>query len=66
MTEDQSVFCRRQIYYDQRGAEALIYGSDKKVINKEEGKKEFTISEDEILRYNLIVKCSLFFIVYLL
>lgn len=52
MTEDLSVFCRRQIYYDQRGAEALIYGSDKKVINKEEGKKEFTISEDEILRYN--------------
>lgn len=53
MTEDQSVVGRKQIYYDQRGGEALIDSdSDKEVINEEEEKKEVTICEDEILRYN--------------
>lgn len=55
MTEDQSVVGRKQIYYDQRGGEALIDSdSDKEVINEEEEKKEFTICEDEILRENVL------------
>lgn len=61
MTEDQSVVGRKQIYYDQRGGEYLIYSdSDKEVINEEE-KIDFTISEDEILRYSLTFNCSLFY-----
>ncbi|KAL1824293.1 hypothetical protein ACET3Z_011071 [Daucus carota] len=51
MTEDQSVFGRRRIYYDQSGGEALIASdSDEEVVDEFEEKKEFKDSEDYILR----------------
>ncbi|XP_071915406.1 histone-lysine N-methyltransferase CLF isoform X2 [Coffea arabica] len=51
MTEDQSVVGRRRIYYDQNGGEALICSdSEEDAIEEEDEKKEFTESEDYILR----------------
>lgn len=51
MTEDQSVVGRRRIYYDQNGGEALICSdSEEDAIDEEDEKKEFTESEDYILR----------------
>lgn len=51
MTEDQSVVGRRRIYYDQNGGEALICSdSEEDAVEDEEEKKEFTESEDYILR----------------
>ncbi|CAI9110192.1 OLC1v1010172C2 [Oldenlandia corymbosa var. corymbosa] len=51
MTEDQSVVGRRRIYYDQNGGEALICSDSEEDNNEEEDeKKEFTESEDYILR----------------
>ncbi|KAL3526794.1 hypothetical protein ACH5RR_011450 [Cinchona calisaya] len=51
MTEDQSVVGRRRIYYDQNGGEALICSdSEEDAIDEEDEKKEFTESEDYIMR----------------
>lgn len=51
MTEDQSVVGRRRIYYDQNGGEALICSdSEEDAVDEEDEKKEFTESEDYILR----------------
>lgn len=52
MTEDQSVVGRRRIYYDQNGGEALVCSdSEEEEIDKEEDKKEFVDSEDNIIRF---------------
>ncbi|XP_031387592.1 histone-lysine N-methyltransferase CLF [Punica granatum] len=54
MTEDQSVLGRRRIYYDQNGGEALICSdSEEEAIDDEEEKREFTESEDYILRMTI-------------
>ncbi|GAB2282630.1 hypothetical protein Dimus_017169 [Dionaea muscipula] len=54
MSEDQSVVGRRRIYYDQSGGEALICSdSEEEVIDEEDDKKEFTQSEDYILRMTI-------------
>ncbi|KAL3525678.1 hypothetical protein ACH5RR_014050 [Cinchona calisaya] len=54
MTEDQSVVGRRRIYYDQNGGEALICSdSEEDAVDEEDEKKEFTESEDYILRMTI-------------
>jgi histone-lysine N-methyltransferase EZH2 len=50
MADDQSVVGRRQIYYDQRGSEALICSDSEEELTEPEGEKhEFCEAEDRIL-----------------
>ncbi|XP_034911829.1 histone-lysine N-methyltransferase EZA1 isoform X1 [Populus alba] len=49
MAEDQSVFGRRRIYYDQHGSEALICSDSEEDNEPEEEKHEFCDGEDRIL-----------------
>ncbi|KAK1278495.1 Histone-lysine N-methyltransferase EZ2 [Acorus gramineus] len=50
MAEDQSVVGRRQIYYDQRGSEALICSdSEEEIAEPEEEKHDFSEGEDHML-----------------
>ncbi|XP_062083642.1 histone-lysine N-methyltransferase EZA1 isoform X2 [Humulus lupulus] len=51
MADDQSVVGRRRIYYDEEhGSEALICSdSEEEILEHEEGKREFSKGEDQIL-----------------
>ncbi|GJN31258.1 hypothetical protein PR202_gb19638 [Eleusine coracana subsp. coracana] len=50
MAEDQSVFGRRRIYYDQDGNEALVWSdSDDEIPEPEEEKHLFTEGEDQLI-----------------
>ncbi|MCL7040389.1 hypothetical protein MKW94_023106 [Papaver nudicaule] len=50
MAEDQSVFGRRQIYYDQYGGETLICSdSEEELAEPEVAKHEFSEGEDQML-----------------
>ncbi|KAL5561018.1 hypothetical protein UlMin_030765 [Ulmus minor] len=50
MADDQSVVGKRRIYYDQHGSEALICSdSEEEIPESEEGKREFTKGEEQIL-----------------
>ncbi|KAK1316157.1 Histone-lysine N-methyltransferase EZ3 [Acorus calamus] len=50
MAEDQSVVGRRQIYYDQRGSEALVCSdSEEEIAEPEEEKHDFSEGEDHML-----------------
>lgn len=51
MTEDQSIVGRRRIYYDRNGGEALICSdSEEEAVEGEEEKREFSDSENYIIR----------------
>ncbi|KAL8193384.1 hypothetical protein R6Q57_026519 [Mikania cordata] len=50
MTDDQSVLGQRRIYYDRNGGEALICSdSEEEMIDHEDHKKQFVVSEDNII-----------------